>query len=47
MTGFFREKARGQIDVILINGQKFGEEQIKELLKGVKANPILKKEKQK
>lgn len=35
MTGFLKEKAVGQVDAILINGEVFCEKQIKEVLKGV------------
>lgn len=47
VTGFFKEKAISQIDVILVDGQKFGVVQLKELLKGVKAEPIAKNKKEK
>lgn len=35
MTGFLKERAVSQIDEILINGKRFKEEQIKEVLKDV------------
>jgi len=42
MTGFFKGKPRGQVDMLLIDKQEFGEKQIKELIKGVKAEKIVK-----
>ena len=33
MTGFFRKRAVSQIDELLINGKRYNEEQIKDLLK--------------
>ena len=35
MTVFFKEKAIGQADKILINGKEFTEKQIKEVLRDV------------
>jgi len=35
MTGFLKEKAVGQVDEVLINGKRFCEKQIKEVLKDV------------
>lgn len=37
MTAFFKGKAVGQTDAILVDGQLFGEKQIKEILKDIKA----------
>jgi len=45
MTGFFKGKGVSQVDAVLINGQTFGEKQIKEILKDVVAEPIVKKKK--
>jgi len=45
MTGFKNEVAVGQVTELLVDGQVFGEKQIKELLKGVKAEPIVKSKK--
>jgi len=45
VTGFFKEKAVGQVDAILIDSQVFGVKQIKELLKGVEAEPLTKSKK--
>jgi len=38
MIGFLRGKPVSQVDSLLINGQEFGEEQIKRVLKDVKAD---------
>ena len=43
MTGFFKGKGVSQIDSILINGQVFYEEQIKAVLKNIKADKVKKK----
>ena len=45
MTGFFKGKGVSQIDSILINSQVFHEEQIKAILKDIKADKIKKKKK--
>ncbi len=45
MTGFLRGRAVSQVDKLLIDGQEFGEKQIKEILKDVIAEPIKKAKK--
>lgn len=35
MTGYLRDRPVGQVDELLINGKRFKEEQIKEVLKDV------------
>ena len=45
MTGYFRDKAVSQIDAILVDGQKYGEKQLKALLKDVVAEPLSKSKK--
>ncbi len=35
MTGFFRGKGVSQVDEILVNGKRFSEKQLKEILKDV------------
>ncbi len=39
MTGFFKRKGVSQVDAVFINEQTFREKQIKEILKGVVAEP--------
>ena len=45
MTAFFKDKAVSQVDSFQIDGQRFGEKQIKALLKGVVAEPLTKSKK--
>lgn len=45
MTGFFKGKAVSQVDAILVDGQRFEEKQLKEILKEVKADPNTKQSK--
>jgi len=45
MTGFLKGKAVSQVDALLIDKQVFYEEQIRELLKNVKAEVKTKKKK--
>jgi len=42
MTGKFKDGHIGQLTSLLVDGQEFGEKQIKELLKGIKAEKIVK-----
>ena len=43
MTAFFKGKGVSQIDSIIVDGQTFYEEQIRELLKDVVAKKLSKK----
>ena len=45
MTGFFKGKGVSQVDEILVNGKRFGEKQLKEVLRDVEPYPIKKKKK--
>ena len=43
MTGFLKGKAITQVDELLINGERYTEQQIKEILKGIEPTKKAKK----